>query len=111
MKTFIKIYVAPSIETQTTIIGNDYSPFHSSLPFEHLGQSSLCVNQVTVYPILELKQCPRYQMFLKSIQRLSLGNDFTSSEKNIAIVWLKHIFYVKILRTSYTMDIKNTHLK
>ena len=38
-----------------------YSPFHSSLPFEHLGQSNLfsrvChlfVNQVTFYPILEL---------------------------------------------------------
>ena len=24
-----------------------YSPFHSSLPFQHLGQSSFCVNQVT----------------------------------------------------------------
>ena len=22
------------------------SPFHSSMPFEHLGQSSLCINQV-----------------------------------------------------------------
>ena len=31
-------------------------------------------------------------MFLKSIQHLSLCNDVTSSDKNIAIVWLKHIF-------------------
>ena len=65
-----------------------YSPFHSSLPFEHLGQSNLftrvCrlfVNQVTFYPILELKQCPRCQVFLKSIQHLSLGNAVTSSDK------------------------------
>ena len=50
-----------------------YSPFHSSLPFEHLGQSSLftrvCrlfVNQITFYSILELKQCPSCQVFLKS---------------------------------------------
>ena len=73
-----------------------YSPFHSSLPFEHLGQSNLftrvcrlpfehlgqsnlftrvCrlfVNQVTFYSILELKQCPRCNVFLKSIQHLSL---------------------------------------
>ena len=55
-----------------------YSPFHSSLPFEHLGQSNLftrvCrlfVNPVTFYSILELKQCPRCQVFLKSIQHLS----------------------------------------
>ena len=75
------------------------SPFHSSLPFEHLGESNLftrvCrlfVNQVTFYSILELKQCPRCQVFLKSIQHLSLGNDVTSSDKNIVIAWLKHIF-------------------
>ena len=42
----------------------DYSPFHSSLPFEHLGQSSLFTRDCRLflnqlYPILELKQCPR----------------------------------------------------
>ena len=70
-----------------------YSPFHSSLPFEHLGQSNLftrvCrlfVNQVTFYSILELNQCPRCQVFLKSIQHLSLDN-VISSDKNIVIVW------------------------
>ena len=74
--------------------GSDkYSSFHSSLPFEHLGQSNLftrvCrlfVNQVTFYSILELKQCPRCQVFLKSIQHLSLGNDVTSSDKNIVML-------------------------
>ena len=71
-----------------------YSPFQSSLPFKHLGQSNLftrvChlfVNRVTFYSILELKQCPRCQVFLKSIQHLSLGNDVTSSDKNIVIAW------------------------
>ena len=34
---------------------------------------------------------------LKSIQHLSLGNDITSSDKNIVIVWLKHILYQKSL--------------
>ena len=29
---------------------------------------------------------------LKSIQHLSLGNDVTSSDKNIVTAWLKHIF-------------------
>ena len=79
-----------------------YSPFHSSLPFEHLGQSNLftrlCrlfMNQVTFYSIVELKQCPRYQVFLKSIQHLSFDNDVTSSDKNIVIAWLKHIFISK----------------
>ena len=52
----------------------------------------MLVNQVTFYSILELKQCPRCQVFLKSIQHLSLGNDVTSSDKNIVIAWLKHIF-------------------
>ena len=33
------------------------------------------------YSILELKQCPRCQVLLKSIQYLSLGNDVTSSDK------------------------------
>ena len=65
----------------------DYSPFLSSLPFEHLDQSHLftrvCrlfVNRVTVYSILEPKQCPRCQVFLKSIQHLSLCNVVTSSD-------------------------------
>ena len=79
-----------------------YRHFHRSLQFEHLGQSNLftrvCrlfVNQVTFYSILELKQCPRCQVFLKSIQHLSIGNDVTSSDNNIVIVWLKHIFISK----------------
>ena len=66
--------------------------FYSNLPFQHLGQSSFCVNQVKFNSILELKQCPRCQVFLKSVQHLPLGNDVTSSDKNIVIVWLKHIF-------------------
>ena len=51
--------------------------------------------------ILELKQCPRCQVFLKSIQHLSLGNDVTSSDKNIVIVWLKHIFILHQKKTNY----------
>ena len=102
-----------------------YSPFHSSLPFERLGQSNLftrvcrlpfdhlgqsnlftrvCrlfVNQVTFYYILELKQCPRCKVFLKSIQHLSLGNYVTSSDKNIVIVWLKHILFQNSLHNIY----------
>ena len=85
-----------------------YSPFHSSLPFEHLGQLNLftrvCrlfVNQVTFYSILELKQCPRCQVFLISIQHLSLGNDVTSSDKNIVIAWLKHILFQNSLHNIY----------
>ena len=35
-------------------------------------------------------------MFLKSIQHLSLGNDVTSSDKNIVIAWLKHILISKV---------------
>ena len=46
-----------------------YSPFHLSLPLEHLGQSTFCVNQVTFYSILELKQRSNCQVFLKSIQQ------------------------------------------
>ena len=34
-------------------------------------------------------------MFLKSIQHLSVGKDVTSSDKNIVIAWLKHIFILK----------------
>ena len=94
-----------------------YSPFHSSLPFEHLGESNLftrvChlfVNQVIFYSILELKQSPRCQVFLKSIQHLSLGNDVTSSDKNIVIAWLKHICISKFFAQHNTMHIKNTQL-
>ena len=53
-------------------------------------------------------------MFVKSIQHLSVGKDVTSSDKNIVIAWLKHIFISKffaqhiqcILRTR----VENTHL-
>ena len=93
-----------------------YSPFHSSLPFEHLGQSNLftrvCrlfVNQVTFYSILELKQVPRCQVFLKSIQHLSLDNDVTSSDKNIVIAWLKHIFISKFF-AQHIQCILRTHI-
>ena len=34
-------------------------------------------------------------MLLKSIQHLSLGNDVTSSDKNIVIAWLKYVFLSK----------------
>ena len=70
---------------------------HSSLQFEHLGQSSLCVNQVNFFSILELKQCHRCQEFLKSIQHLSLHvcYNVNTSDKNIVIVWLKCIFISK----------------
>ena len=51
---------------------------HSSLPFEHLGQSSLCENQVFFYFRTET---------------------------------IKAHFYFKILGITYTMHIKNTHLK
>ena len=68
------------------------------------------VNQVTFYSILELKQCPRCQVFLKSIEHLSLGNDVTSSDENIVIVWLKHIFISKFF-AQHIQCIVNTHLK
>ena len=93
-----------------------YSPFHSCLPFEHLCHSNLftrvCrlfVNQVTFYSILELKQCPRCQVFLKSIQHLSIGNDVTSSDKNIVIAWLKHIFISKFF-AQHIQCILRTHI-
>ena len=60
-----------TIEETKRFYESSYSPFHSSLPFEHLGQLSVCINQVTLYSILELKQCPRCLVFLKSIQHLS----------------------------------------
>ena len=82
-----------SFECYNALSFHTYSPFHPSLPFEHLGQSSLCVNQITFYSILELKQCPRCQVSkvrgVLTIQHLSLGNDDTSSDKNIVIVLLK----------------------
>ena len=49
-------------------------------------------------------------MFLKSILHLSLGNAVTCFDKNIVIVWLKHIF-IQIFCAIYTVHIKNTHLK
>ena len=95
---------------------SQYSPFHSSLPFEHLGQSNLftrvCrlfVNHVTFYSILELKLCPRCQVFLKYIQHLSLGNDVTSSDKNIVIALLKHIFISKFF-AQHIQCILRTHI-
>ena len=89
-----------------------YRPFHSSLPFEHLGQSSLCVNKVTFYSILEPKECARCQVFLKSIQHLSLGINVTSADKKHNCNCLvKAYFYFKILCTTYRMHIKNTHMK
>ena len=48
-------------------------------------------------------------MFLKSIQHLSLGNDVTSSDKNIVIVWLKHIFISKFF-AQHTQCILRTHI-
>ena len=66
------------------------------------------VNQVTFYSILELKQSPRCQVFLKSIQHLSLGNDVTSPNKNIVIAWLKHIFISKFF-AQHIQCILRTH--
>ena len=90
---------------QQTLDISYYTPFHSRLPFEHLGQSSLCVSQVTFYSILELKQC---QVFLNSIQHLSL-DDATSTDKNIVIVWLKHIFISKFF-SQHIQCILRTHI-
>ena len=91
------------------------APF-TRVPFEHLGQSNLftrvCrlfLNQVTFYSILELKQCTRCQVFLKSIQHLYLGNDVTSSDKNIVISWLKHIFISKFF-AQHIQCILRTHI-
>ena len=47
-------------------------------------------------------------MFLKSIQHLSLGNDVTSSDKNIVIAWLKHIFISKFF-AQHMQCILRTH--
>ena len=75
----------------------------------HLGQSSLFVNQVTVYSILELKQCPCCQVILKSLQQLSLGNDVNTSDKNIVMFWLKH-FISKFFARHFTMHILKEHI-
>ena len=47
-------------------------------------------------------------MFLKSIQHLSLGNDVTSSDKNIVIAWFKHIFISKFF-AQHMQCILRTH--
>ena len=41
------------------------------------------------------------QVFFKSIQHLSLGNNVTSSDKNIVIAWLKHILSQNSLHSAY----------
>ena len=46
---------------------------------------------------------------LKSIQHLSLGNDVTSSDKNIVIVWLKHVFISKFF-AQHIQCILRTHI-
>ena len=48
-------------------------------------------------------------MVLKSIQHLSLGNDVTSSDKNIVIAWLKHIFISKFF-AQHIQCILRTHI-
>ena len=48
-------------------------------------------------------------MFLKSIHHLSLGNDVTSSDKNIVIAWLKHIFISKFF-AQHVQCILRTHI-
>ena len=53
--------------------------FHSSLPFQHLGQSSFCINQVTFYSIVE--QVPGVLKIYSTY--LYLGNDVTSSDKTL----------------------------
>ena len=77
-----------------------YSPFHSSLPFEHSGQSfffhsSLPFACKSGNFLFYFRTETLSQVFLKSSQHLSLGNDVTSSDKNIVIAWLKHIFISK----------------
>ena len=48
-------------------------------------------------------------MFLKSIQHLSLGNDVPSSDKNIVIAWLKHIFISEFF-AQHIQCILSTHI-
>ena len=43
----VSVFRSLAVETMATISKSKYSPFHSILPFEHLGHSSLYVNQVT----------------------------------------------------------------
>ena len=75
-----------------------YSTFHSSLPFEHLGKSSLCKpGNLLFYFRTETVS----QVFLKFIQHLSLDDDVISSDKNIVIVWLKHILLQNSLHKIY----------
>ena len=66
----------------------------NAAPFTRLCRSiSFVCHQVTVYSILELKQIPRCQVFLKSfIQQLFLGNDVTSCN-----CLVKAHFYFKIV--------------
>ena len=40
-------------------------------------------------------------MLLKSIQHLSLGNDVTSSDKNIVIAWLNTFLFQNSLHNIY----------
>ena len=47
-------------------------------------------------------------MFFKPIQHLSLGYDVTSSDKNIIIAWLKHIFISKFF-VQHIQCILRTH--
>ena len=61
---------------------------HSSLPF--VCKSG---NFLFYFRTETVSQVPG--VLLKSIQHLSLGNDVTSSDKNIVIAWLKHIFVSK----------------
>ena len=48
-------------------------------------------------------------MFLNSIQHLSLGNDVTSSDKNIVIAWLKHFFISKFF-AQHIQCVSRTHI-
>ena len=48
-------------------------------------------------------------MFLKSIQHLSFGYDVTSSDKNIVIAWLKHMFILKFF-AQHKQCIFRTHI-
>ena len=57
--------------------------------------------------ILELKECPRCQVFF-SIQHLSLDNAVNSPDKNIVIVSLKHIFISKFF-AQHIQCISRTH--
>ena len=61
----------------------EYSPFHSSLPFQHLGQSNFCVNQVTFLFYFRAETVSQVPGVLKSIQHLFLGNAVTSSNKTL----------------------------